>query len=160
MNHANATSFRYYTMPAIVLMSVCLVLFFNTFANEFLWDDVTVVAENRYVRDRKNIPLFFTFHYWNELQPLIGQYRPVREASLAVDYSFWGLNPAGYRITNLLLHAVNVVLIFYLVSIIAGRGVEAQREAGSGWRVFLGFPFLTALFFATHPIHTIPNPSI
>ncbi len=154
MNIHKTISLKLYGLPAIVLIFVCLTVFFNTFANEFVWDDRILITENQHIRDYKNIPLFFTPHYWNALHPDRGLYRPVRAVSLAVDYFFWKLNPFGYHITNILLHIINVVLIFYLVSIMTGKGAEGQEKKTGKLPLFLQPPFLTALFFAVHPIHT------
>lgn len=136
----------------LVIMAVAI--FGNTFTNELVWDDAHLIKENHYLRRWKNIPLFFTPYYWNELHPSPGVYRPLRTCSLAVDYAFWQLNPVGYRLVNVLLHSVNVLLVYFLVSFIMRQetgdpgGKTAQRKR------FFDAPFLTAALFATHPIHT------
>ncbi|MEW6076602.1 MAG: tetratricopeptide repeat protein [Thermodesulfobacteriota bacterium] len=140
-------------LPVVVLlMAVSLGLYANTLTNAFVWDDLLSVAESRHVRDIGNIPRFFSPRYWNESHPYPGQYRPVRMISFTLDYFFSKLNPAGYRVTNVLLHAANVLLVFYLVILAV--------ESGSGGdpfgrrRCLEGTAFLTALLFAAHPIHT------
>ncbi len=141
-------------VPVFVLSVVCLALFSNTFTNELVWDDPEIITENVYIRDCKNIFLFFTPHYWNELHPDPSLYRPLRTISFTLDHALWGLNPTGYHITNVLLHVANVLLVFYLTTIITktrNAGSSAGRSAQKG---FLSPAFLTALLFAAHPIHT------
>ena len=148
-----AVSVRSSVAQLILLTTVCLALFFNTFSNELVWDDPALIQENPYIRDVRNIPLFFLPGYWNDLHPDPGQYRPLRTASFALDYHFWKLNPAGYHISNVAFHTLNVLLVFWLVTVIRGRRMAAT--AGKTGRDGLpGLAFLTALFFAAHPIHT------
>ena len=136
-----------------MLVLVSVLMFLNIIQNDFIWDDNLLIKDNRYIRDCQNISLFFTPHYWNQLHPFPGRYRPLRTVSLAMDYHFWKLNPAGYLATNIFLHAVNVVLVFWLVLIIAdkGSGWPGEKIAGRG---FFNAAFATALFFAVHPVHT------
>jgi len=137
-----------------LLVMLAGAIFSNTLHNDFIWDDLLLITDNRLIRDCQNTPLFFTPHYWNELHPVAGEYRPIRTVSFAADYSLWKLNPAGYRVTNLLLHVINVALVFYLVLFIADKKRDRSGGIGSGQRGFFSLAFLTALFFATHPIHT------
>lgn len=69
-------------------------------------------------------------------------YRPLVTASLALDHALFGLDPWGYHLTHVLLHAVNALLVLVLVlRLYPGGGVPAGLAA--------------ALLFATHPVH--PN---
>ncbi|WP_160135507.1 hypothetical protein [Halococcus salsus] len=81
-------------------------------------------------------------------QPLMGGsdfvtgalfYRPVSSLSYAADYAIWGLNPFGYHLTNLLLHAVAAILVAVMVTTLTSR-----PKVGS----------LTAVLFALHPVTT------
>lgn len=45
----------------------------------------------------------------------ITSYYPVRSLTYAIDYEFWGLRPAGFKLTNGLIHLANVLLLFSLV---------------------------------------------
>lgn len=135
-----------------VLSAVCLALFGNTLLNDFIWDDIPLISDNKYIRDCANIPLFFTPDYWNNLYPLSGRgdYRPVRTTSFALDYAVWKQNPVGYHFTNLLLHTINVILVYFWVVLFFNH--KALNQSGQSW--FLSLSFLTALFFAAHPVHT------
>jgi tetratricopeptide (TPR) repeat protein len=63
---------------------------------------------------------------------------PLTWISLMVDASLYGNWPGGYHITNVLLHAANVLLLFYFLS-----GATGQK-----------WPSATvAALFAVHPIH-------
>ncbi len=139
------------------LMLACLAVYANTFSNDFVWDDVFLISGNPLIKDLGNIPLFFTPHYWRDLHPLPNfqdQYRPLRTVTLAVDYFFWKDNPAGFHLTNLLLHMMNVILVFFLTAALAADCGLEQGEKSAGLRSWTGPAFLTALLFAVHPVHT------
>ncbi|MBN1676514.1 MAG: tetratricopeptide repeat protein [Kiritimatiellae bacterium] len=78
-------------------------------------------------------------------------YYPVRTLSLAADHLVWGLDPRGYHLANVALHAANVFWVFAI-----GRRL-ARREPARGAR---GWPalavFLGAAFFAVHPVIVEP----
>lgn len=150
-------SIKRQTIRIGLLLIVCLVIFSNTFSNAFIWDDPYLITENPSIRDLSNIPLFFRPYYWNVSHPSPGSqalYRPLRTTSFALDYHFWGLNPAGYHLTNLLLHMANVVLVFFVISAIAKAPSENGLQIADDQGLLMSLPFLTALLFAAHPIHT------
>lgn len=67
-----------------------------------------------------------------------GLWHPLTWMSLQLDYAVYGLNPAGFHRTNLWLHVVDGVLVFWVV-----RGLT-----GSVWR-----SAAVAALFALHPMH-------
>jgi hypothetical protein len=64
-------------------------------------------------------------------------YRPIASLTYAIDYALWGLNPAGYHLTNLLLHAVAAALVAVCTTRITRR-----RAVGT----------LAGVLFAIHPV--------
>ena len=73
------------------------------------WDDDKNFLENPYYRGLGRAQLAWmwtTFH--------LGHYVPLSWMSLGFDYRLWGMKPAGYHATSLLLHAANAILLFYL----------------------------------------------
>lgn len=71
-------------------------------------------------------------------------YRPVSSYSYALDFIVWKLNPFGYHLTDLVLHAVASVLVF-LTTLVVTRGRRVASWIG-------------ALLFTLHPIvvETVP----
>ncbi len=151
-------SYREHVALLLLLAVVSVALFSNTFSNDFLWDDEDLIVNNTHLRTLRNIPAFFTLDYWNHLHPgTPGLYRPVTTTSFAVDRLIWGMDVRGYHATNLLLHSLNVILV-YLVAVQLLRASAPPRDPVQDTKTaspaFLGIPFLTALWFASHPIHT------
>lgn len=145
---------RVWISSGLLILS-CLVVYINTFPNEFVWDDYLLLQNNQYLENINNIPLFFSPTYWNELHPVPShrEYHPLRTVTFAVDYYFWQDNPAGYHLTNLLLHTSNVLLVFYLITFLMNPKNSFPDPTGRKPGLWL-LPLTTALFFAVHPIHT------
>jgi Flp pilus assembly protein TadD len=97
-------------------------------------DDTLLVRENLAVRGLSwaNIVYVFT-HYDPEI------YIPVTFLSFQINYALGGLDPFGFHLGNLLLHAANAVLVFALL----------KRLIRSGYCAYIG-----AMIFAVHPLHT------
>jgi tetratricopeptide (TPR) repeat protein len=71
-------------------------------------------------------------------------YVPLTFLSLSVDFALWGMNPFGYHLTNLLLHAANAA-VFYLLCLeflSLGGATDDDRPAAAA----------AALFFSLHPL--------
>ncbi|MEK6744937.1 MAG: tetratricopeptide repeat protein [Nitrospirota bacterium] len=128
--------------------------FLPTLNNGFLytWDDGVYIVYND---NLSKSPLelvrwaFSTFYadYW----------APLTWLSLAMDRAVWGLNPAGYHLTNTLLHAMNAGLFFLLCLSLFKRYLSVHPVADTTSTVLINdrpiyCAFLAALFFAIHPL--------
>ena len=69
---------------------------------------------------------------------VIGAYVPIVLVSWSIDYAIGGLDPIWFHATNLLLHLINVGMVFLLVKTMTNRVMIA---------------FITALLFGMHPMH-------
>src|SRR5215813_5093055 len=118
----------------LVLVAVC---YSNSIPNAFILDDILIVGANERIRHID--PLHFLFQsYWGDLNHA-GIYRPLTIFTFSLEYPIWGVWASGFRITNLLLHAVNGWLVFLLA------------------RGFLGSPvaaLASAVVYIVHPIQT------
>ena len=150
------TSIKNHVFPILVLILVCFAVYSNTFQNDFMWDDEKLIVDNHYIKSLGHIPYLYSFKYWKYDHPFKGpgQYRPVRATTFAIDYSLWKLNPAGYHLTNLILHSINVILIYFLIFRLKQEHESDNTEGNRIIFVLMGLPVLTALLFAVHPIHT------
>ena len=135
---------EWYKKPAvlsIVVIFSSLAIYINSLGGDFIWDDIEQIVENPAIKDIGNIPSFFTSDLWRLISnPTIGSYyyRPFFLLSLAVDYNLWKLNPFGYHISNLILHAISSFMV-YLV----GRRLFSNHMAA----------FIGSMLFAVHPVH-------
>jgi len=97
------------------------------------WDD-NLILENYGWRGLagQNIHWWFT-------HVIGGDYKPLVWASFAIDYTFWSVNPAGYHLGNLLLHAATAFLFYLLL-------LKTSAHPRVDWALF------AALIFALHPL--------
>jgi len=125
--------------PELLLVALALLLFARTVSYPFLFDDTSIVADNRHVESLSRIPEIFSSSYWEgtEVGNLGGLYRPVTILSYAIEHAVFGKNPAGYHVVNVLLHALVTVLVYRLFA-----RLFAARTALIG-----------AALFAVHPVH-------
>jgi len=86
--------------------------------------------------------MWTTFH--------MGHYVPLSWMTLGLDYTLWGMNPLGYHLTSLLLHAANAVLVYAIARRLFRDG-GWNRLDGREDLVTLGAS-TAALLFALHPL--------
>ncbi|MGB9081810.1 MAG: hypothetical protein WCD00_10970, partial [Desulfuromonadaceae bacterium] len=118
-----------------LIILIVLAVYANTLNHGFVWDDTHIIVHNPLLEKLSNIPQFFLSE--DTIEESSGYYRPVTYISFALDRAVWGGNPAGFHITNLVLH-IAVVLLFYTVT---AALFKKERLA-----------FVSALIFALHPI--------
>lgn len=116
----------------------------------FIWDDHIYIVG---VEDFRGLaPANLKWMFTNTL----GHYIPLTWISFGIDYSLWEMNPRGYHLTNLVLHATNALLFFGLLLALLPRWQRTSEASRPGDplptnRAMLGGAFVGALFFALHP---------
>ena len=95
----------------------------------FIWDDDDYVTQNPTLHDLGGLQ-----RLWFKVGA-VPQYYPVVHTTFWLEYHLWGLNPVGYHLINVLLHATAAILL---------------------WRVLLRLQipgaWLAAVIFALHPV--------
>jgi len=131
-------------LPLAAGLGVVLV-FLPALANGFIdWDDGSLLLRNPWYRGLapSNLAWMFT-------TVLMGHWMPVNWLSFGLDYLLWGMNPAGYHLTNVLLHAA-AATVFFCVAHALLRAAIPDRPASDPW---LGAGALVAaLAFGVHPL--------
>ena len=119
----------------VLLTVVTLALYYPVIHHPFVnYDDDGYVTDNAHIRyglDADGIEwAFTTFHQAN--------WHPVTWLSHELDFQMFELDPAGHHATNLLLHGVNVFLLFWILWQATG---------------YSGRSLMVAALFALHPIN-------
>ena len=131
-------------IPVLIVL-VTSAAFLPALQNQFLrWDDHKNFLGNPHYRGLGWIHLrwMWTTH--------LGHYIPLTWMTLGLDYVLWGMNPLGYHLTNLLLHAANAVLFYFVAFRILGLGLPDPGDRRQADLVLsAGF---AALVFAIHPL--------
>ena len=107
---------------------------------EFVWDDRAMIVENPELDDFGNLPRFFVTSYFGDRAP-VAMYRPLVNATLAIDRHLFGRAPAGFRLTNVLLHLATGLLLWLLL----------RRLTDRPW-----LPEAAGLLFLFHPAAAEP----
>ena len=131
-------TFPRWGIPIIVVV-MTVAAFYPALQNQFVnWDDYKNFVENPYYRGLGSMNIrwmFTTFH--------MGPYQPLSWLTLALDYLIWGMNPFGYHLTSLMLHAATAVAFLFPhpgAAIYRQRKREEQNgclDRGSGFALVL-----------------------
>ncbi|MBM4056497.1 MAG: tetratricopeptide repeat protein [Planctomycetes bacterium] len=123
-------------LPILVSL-VSFLAYLNILHHQFVFDDFRVITNNPYIKDWKYLTALFNSDYFKISGEL--SYRPLVTLSYFIDYAIWGLKPFGFHLTNLLIHTLNTVLVFFLIFKITNN---------------LKLATIASLFFSIHPILT------
>ena len=127
--------------PALVGLATLLV-FLPALGNQFVnWDDEVNLVSNPQFRG-----LGWDQLRWMFSNSLGGHYIPVTWLSFALDYVLWGMRPAGYHATSVVLHTANAILFYFVARRLLHAAVQAD-----GRSVILGAA-VAALLFSLHPL--------
>src|ERR671923_1602028 len=130
------------TVVALITGITFLPILWNQFVD---WDDYDNLLNNPNYRGlgwSQIRWMFTTFH--------MGHYQPLSWVTLAVDYLLWGLNPVGYHLTNLVIHAANASFFYFISRQLLARALPVAADESS-WRLSLSAAS-AALLFAIHPL--------
>lgn len=119
-----------YLMIALIVFISFIPSLNNGFTN---WDDDIYVTENWKIKSLNwyNIKHIFTTTHF-------GGYEPLTELMFALQYKFFKYNAKIYHLTNLVLHVINSLLVFYFIFLLTRK-----KEIS----------FIVSLFFGIHPMH-------
>jgi len=123
----------------VALFVVVALTYADTLRNGFAWDDEAVILgpKGEGIRSIRNLPLLFSRQYFKTFSEL--SYRPVVTFTYFIDHGLYRLEPWGYHLGNLLLHAAAAIALFLALDELLGRqGVAAWAGAA---------------FFAVHPVN-------
>jgi len=102
---------RYLLIDSVLLIVLVAVVYGRTLGHDFLrnWDDNWYVLYNDAVLgfSWEHLKMAFTSYY-------IGHYAPVQIVSYMLDYTLWELWPGGFHLTNIIIHAINGILVYRL----------------------------------------------
>ncbi len=117
------------------IISICLIAFLPALTNDFVnWDDPFTLINNPLIKQFSIDNLFhITFSHYQ------GKYHPLTLITYTVEYHFFGLKPFIYHLTNLLIHLINISLLFYLL-----KGLHQPLLVCT----------IVSILFGLHPIQT------
>lgn len=131
---------RYGFAAGLVLITVtALFIYSNTLNGAFLVDDQVYILENADIRSLSNF------------LDLSGT-RYVAYLSFALNYALGGYSTFGYHLVNVLIHIMNALLLWWLISLTFET--PAMKRPGDDPRQKYFVSLATALIFVSHPVGT------
>jgi tetratricopeptide (TPR) repeat protein len=133
-------------LVALIVAAISCAPFLPILSNQFVdWDDFLNFVNNPHYKGLGSAQLkwMFTTFY-------MGHYQPLSWITLGFDYLLWGMDPFGYHLTSMILHAANTSLFYFvsrrLLSIALFLADDEKK-----WQLNLSAAF-SALLFGMHPL--------
>ena len=123
----------------IIIIVLGFGVYITSLTGSFLSYDDSLISGNPEIRSWSNVPAVFIKEAIPSYAGKIPRmYRPIQMITYMADYSVWGIRPIGYHLTNVLLHLLAALSLYWFVSLLtSGRFI----------------PFITSVLFVTHPVH-------
>ena len=130
-------------MKRAVAIAVIAILGFGVYANslsgQFIWDDEALVRDNAYIRNPGNLAKIFTGDIASGAAHKSGFYRPLQMLTYMIDYSFSKLESRTYHLTNVILHILAALSLYWFINSLFGNSMLS---------------FFVSVLFVVHPVHT------
>jgi len=133
-------------LAAIPLVLITIAAFLPALDNGLVpWDDDKNFLVNPYYRGLGAAQWKWAWStFW------LGVYQPLAWLLFEVQYVLWKLDPRGYHLTSVILHATNAVVLYVLAATLLVRS-RPDLLLTSPWACTLGAGLATALF-VVHPL--------
>ncbi len=126
-------------LAALILLATWLA-FAPTRHFNFAYDDFVIIVLNARVHSVHFLKSYFTQQVWAGARPGAGNlYRPFFMTWLLANYRMFGLSPAGWHVTTVLVHLLATLLVYIVASkLLPGNPIPA---------------LVAMAIFGLHPIH-------
>lgn len=114
---------------ALILVVITVVVYLPAIVHGgFIWDDNALLTDNATIKDNAGL---YTIWFTTKLV----DYVPLTSTSFWIEWRLWHMNPMGYHVTNVLLHALAAVLLWRVLK---------RLQIPGAW--------VAGLLFAVHPV--------
>ena len=124
----------------VVLFLAGLLVYANSIPGKFVWDDKNLIVNNPDIKEINpdNVKTIFTkdLVYFVERSNF---YRPLQSITYMLDHFLWGEDSRGFHLANVLIHIMNGMIMFFIISFLFKDDIIA---------------FLGAFLFTVHPVNT------
>ena len=121
---------RQIVVGSALIVALTLLAYAPAIRGGFVADDEQYLAGNGTLRSVHGLR-----QIWFD-PPASPQFYPLTFTTFWIDYHLWGLNPLGYHVVNVALHATNALVLWLLL--------HRLRVCGA---------WLASAMFALHPVH-------
>jgi protein O-mannosyl-transferase len=119
------------SVPAgiILIIIVASIVYLPSINGGFILDDDIYLTNNQNIKASDGL-----YRFWCTAETV--DYYPISNTVLWIEWRLWGMNSTGYHVTSLILHIVEVLLIWGILRKLSISGA-----------------FLAAMIFAVHPVN-------
>src|ERR1035438_726560 len=123
------TSWKTARLGGMFIVLLTVVTYIPAMRGGFIWDDGLLITENRAVQARDGL-----YRFWCTTEA--SDYYPLTSTLSWLEWRLWAKLAVGYHIVNVLLHAINALLVWMVLR---------RLKIPGAW--------LAALLFALHPVN-------
>jgi tetratricopeptide (TPR) repeat protein len=116
-------------LGATLIVLLTLIAYIPAMRGGFIWDDDTLITNNPMIKANDGL-----YRFWFTTESM--DYWPLTSTVWRQEWRLWGNRATGYHVVNVLLHAVNAVLVWIIL---------CRLKIPGAW--------LTGLVFALHPVN-------
>lgn len=120
-----------------IIAIVTFLVFSPSLVGDFLWDDEFLIVHNPMIKSLENLPAAFSSHFFQgsfETGELT-YFRPFVTMMNMFQYAIFGLKPFWWHLFNVLIHALNAVLLYFFVRKILNASPVAALTGALFWSV-------------------------
>ena len=128
----------------LAVVGAPLLVFAPALWNGFVWDDHYNFEANPGYRG-----VSWSHLQWMFTNNVDAHWIPLTWMTFAIDYLLWGMNPAGYHLSNLVLHALTAYVLF----LVAVRLLRLAAPSADHGTCIVGAA-AASMFFSIHPLRT------
>ena len=139
-NEGGGGGFASTAAPVLLIVVAAFLVYSNTLAGPFLFDDEGYIVSNGPLRDLGGFLDLSGTRYLAYL-------------SFALNYAVGGLDPFGYHLVNTSIHAVNGATLFFLTRLLFKTPRALSAASAASHRPLL-VALVAALIFVCHPVQT------
>jgi hypothetical protein len=126
----------------------------NTFNSPFIFDDFQNILLNPHIRMTSITPEGIAEAFKGPCMT-----RPLANLSFALNYYFGQYNVQGYHLVNIIIHILNGILLYLLFKATlsisnSSTFIDQRKTENHPPDYFPVIPFLAALLWLVHPLHT------
>lgn len=122
-------------LAAGLLVNMTVWAYVPAMHGDFIWDDDTYLTGDERMESLHGLRLIWTQVMGEDYRH---QYYPLTITGFWAQHQLWGEDSYGYHVVNVILHAINAILLWRLLRVLAIPGA-----------------WLAAGIFAVHPVHVM-----
>lgn len=144
------TNIKVPTTVALVACLLCLLVFIRALFADFVnFDDQDFVLNNVAIR---SLDWNFFVAAFTNISKSNNLWVPLTHVSFAIDHFVWGLDPFGYHLTNISLHAANTGLVVLIADKLCRKEFLGECRTEEAQYLYPILLLLSGLLFGLHPL--------